>query len=747
MGNIVMPKQSADKNEMEAVLSVFINHNDWLENSELITDLKKIIGDSLENQAYTKKAQIPAYFGLIEWENPDIKTSRKKITERGIAFYHALKSKNQDKINKEILKALEELHFGRNVHGCSTNSHVEPPKVFVKAALFLNYLTRKEYGYILWKMDLYEKSILDLMSEIKLNRLNNNYIYNDTPNKYNDAKPITILYNWGLFVSDGNVSGQEKIKLSDSLTIKDKKRLLMLEVTNNITGRNNNDNQEIHSNIYIMKKAKKNPSNLFRNRIIYGAPGTGKSYVLNKEAEQYFDSDKQARITFTPNYSFQQFIGAYKPTPIYKDIDNVNNKLYKANNKEQLEIQREPIINYSFVPGLFIEMLIQAIKHPTENYLILIEEINRVNVSSVFGAVFQLLDRNKDHVSEYAVEFNTDVTTYLISENILKYIEDARKIRMPSNLFLWSTMNNADQGVLPLDSAFKRRWSFEYIGLNKNEEDISDWIINFGQDANGKSICYKWNAFRKEINSILKDNNINEDKLLGPFFMSEDHLNDHNAVSNKLLLYLKEDVLKHMSNCLFNSQIKSFGDLMDMYEQDASFIFDSKFREKLKKIECDCKFLDKKIEIQENDDNEPKYSHTKEGIIAKEKIVSKLDGSYEKIKNRGCIVFNGKTAHFYQPAFYETPKEKDRIWTWFRKFDVEYDYVIFDARKHGFIQLPKDIVKKVCGFFDKHALWNSKGSGKLMIYLHKDYEKYGTIEYGSKDYNESIDFTKYLKKL
>ena len=77
MGNIVMPKQSADKTEMEAVLSVYKEHNDWLQNSVLITDLKEIIGDNLENQAYTKKVQIPAYFGLIEWEDPSSKTSRK----------------------------------------------------------------------------------------------------------------------------------------------------------------------------------------------------------------------------------------------------------------------------------------------------------------------------------------------------------------------------------------------------------------------------------------------------------------------------------------------------------------------------------------------------------------------------------------------------------------------------------------------------------------------------------------------
>jgi hypothetical protein len=233
MGNIVMPKQSADKAEMEAVLSVYVKHNNWLENSTLIAELKDIIGHSLENQAYTKKVQIPAYFGFIEWENPTKKTSKKRITERGKRFYDALISNKQSDINEEIIKAFEELNFGRDVHGCSSDSEIEPPKVFIKASLFLDYLTRKEYGYILWKMDEYEMNLLDLMSEVKTKRSKNNNNYNGIPPKFNDAKPITALYNWGFLESNGKINGQERIKINQHSISTNLERLLNLKVKNN----------------------------------------------------------------------------------------------------------------------------------------------------------------------------------------------------------------------------------------------------------------------------------------------------------------------------------------------------------------------------------------------------------------------------------------------------------------------------------------------------------------------------------
>ena len=266
-----MPKNSADKEEMKAVLSIFYKHNEYISNDVLRNDLKQIIGREHDSSAYTKKAQIPAYFGLIEWEDPTSKTSRKKITDRGIKFYDALVSKNQADINEEIIKFLEELSFGRNVHGCSSNSDIEPPKVFVKASLFLGYLTRKEFGFILWQMDEFNTSLLKLMSLVKSNRLNDVYSYTGTPNKYNDAKPITVLYNWGLLQNDGTISGQEKIKLSDSLSIDDQKRLLKLDVKNNL------------AEIITVKEIEEKHSDVFQ-KIFYGAPGTGKSYKVKETA-------------------------------------------------------------------------------------------------------------------------------------------------------------------------------------------------------------------------------------------------------------------------------------------------------------------------------------------------------------------------------------------------------------------------------------------------------------------------------
>lgn len=78
-------------------------------------------------------------------------------------------------------------------------------------------------------------------------------------------------------------------------------------------------------------------------------------------------------------------------------------------------------------------------------------------------------------------------------------------------------MNSADQGVFPMDTAFKRRWNFEYLGINENEEEIQGIgkIMLPGSDE-----PIEWNMLRKAINDKMSssDFKINEDKLMGPFF-------------------------------------------------------------------------------------------------------------------------------------------------------------------------------------------------------------------------------------
>lgn len=314
--------------------------------------------------------------------------------------------------------------------------------------------------------------------------------------------------------------------------------------------------------LHANKKSFSRPDIIFpKNRILYGAPGTGKSKKLSVDAGsegELFMTIK--RITFFPDYSYGQFVGSYKPFPVYRKEENIIDYSDKTES-----FGYEPLIDYRLVPGPFLESLCDALLNPDRNHLLIIEEINRANVASVFGDVFQLLDRETDEReptfegSTYSISVSNEIRAYLnrrVNEHTIEgresfFADEFLKngtIRIPANLSIWATMNSADQGVLPLDSAFKRRWSFEYLELDKGSEITGKWMVNFlGREM-------PWNHLRECINDYLTSNStfkVAEDKLLGPFFMGVAELMDSDSVNNKLLLYLKDDVLRHSGAGLF----------------------------------------------------------------------------------------------------------------------------------------------------------------------------------------------------
>lgn len=314
--------------------------------------------------------------------------------------------------------------------------------------------------------------------------------------------------------------------------------------------------------------------NIAKNLIIYGAPGTGKSNKLEKEyREKYFNNEYlYSRVTFNPNYSYSDFLGVYKPTPIYVKEDNNDKEFYAANKKDLLEVQMLPVIDYSFVCGPFIEMLCRAINDNDHNYLLLIEEINRADVASVFGDVFQLLDRDANGTSKYGIKFNKDIMNYIagrVSNKNECFIKD-ELVKIPSNLYIWASMNSADQNVIKMDTAFKRRWEFEYISLNKYEDAMDNVYIKFNF-LEGK---IKWNTFRNKLNTYLSEIiEVTEDKLIGPFFINEIYEEggikyiSESAFKYKLLSYLKDDVLRHRATELFSKNF-TFGELINQYEKN-----------------------------------------------------------------------------------------------------------------------------------------------------------------------------------
>lgn len=311
------------------------------------------------------------------------------------------------------------------------------------------------------------------------------------------------------------------------------------------------------------------------NRIIFGAPGTGKSHSLNKDRCEHF-GERYERVTFHPNYSYSQFVGTYKPVP---KLDN--------NNKPTGDI------TYDYVPGPFIRAYIEAYKEPDEPYLLLIEEINRANVTAVFGDVFQLLDR-KNGESEFEIETSEDIRNHFYKEmkdEIKNGDFDCKRMKIPKNMYIWATMNSADQGVFPMDTAFKRRWDFEYIGI---DHGVDDNYKEYQAKFPGLEEPINWNKLRKGINKKLSRGNVNEDKLLGPYFISKDILDkmdkenyDINnefikSFKSKILMYLFEDAGKHCEDLFegFDGR-PTFSEILDKFDKKGLKIFGDDFPEKL----------------------------------------------------------------------------------------------------------------------------------------------------------------------
>lgn len=299
-----------------------------------------------------------------------------------------------------------------------------------------------------------------------------------------------------------------------------------------------------------------------RNLIFFGAPGTGKSHNLNKLAEANFTDSNIRRVTFYPDYTYSQFVGCFKP---------MTEKVVGEDGKTTSEI------SYRYVFGPFLETYAEAIKNSAQNYLLIVEEINRANPAAVFGDVFQLLDRDKSGVSTYDVDAPVEMRNRLEDELDMK----VEKLRIPSNMFIWATMNSADQGVFPMDTAFKRRWSFRYIGIDDGEnaeidgQKLSEKVVPCG----GRRVY--WNRLRKAINDLMAhDCDINEDKLLGPFFLDPACLNDEqfaDAFKDKVLMYLYEDAGKARRKTLFREKGITYSQLCSAFDREGELVFGGNF--------------------------------------------------------------------------------------------------------------------------------------------------------------------------
>lgn len=334
------------------------------------------------------------------------------------------------------------------------------------------------------------------------------------------------------------------------------------------------------------KKPKYSPD-LSLQQIYYGAPGTGKSKAIK---DLTFGEDI-IRTTFHPDSDYASFVGTYKPITEEVVLRDCYGK--KVIDEETGKEVNEERIAYKFIPQAFLEAYVEAWKklgsktiekgdksnnriHPalldtpeifTKNkaskkqYLI-IEEINRGNCAQIFGDLFQLLDRNEYGFSDYPIVADKDMQKYLEKEfegweitnkdkinqlygeaNMVSLILKGERLVLPSNLYIWATMNTSDQSLFPIDSAFKRRWDWKYVpireGRDKETNAPLNWRINTGDKQ------YDWWSFVSKINELIGSLTNSEDKKLGYFFCkaNNEEINTNLFVS-KVIFYLWNDVFK-----------------------------------------------------------------------------------------------------------------------------------------------------------------------------------------------------------
>jgi len=510
MGKIVIPKNSASIEEVMGAMQIYYDAGDWLSNADFIQAYKArigIIGDDRDSSAYTKKTEIGAYYGFLEWEDIDNTQSCRRITARGREFLENYNKGDMNAVHENLMVSLEKVNFGRNNYACrSCDSDIEPPVLFLRAIVDLGFLTNTEFAYLIHKMEYDGTHYTETIQEIKNIRSTGGEIHLvEDAKKFKDSKSILILERLGVLKSQTNGRSKEII-ISSEFYAKYENRIKNLKIYNIDKNINNNSiSGVIDTNRSLPYRDPRSKTIYKLNTILYGAPGTGKTYStaeyalkivdpnfsyntradIMRKYREYIDSDRIVFTTFHQSYGYEDFIQGLRPN------SNSGN------------------LNFEPVDGIFKRIADKAMYDTENDYVIIIDEINRANISKVFGELITLIEDNKRWGEVNALSVT---------------LPSGEVFAVPNNLYIIGTMNSADKSISLIDTALRRR--FEFVEFVPRAELVTNELL--------KEIIVK-------LNKALKDEFENTDLLIGHAYFinkSEDDLCD--IMNNSVIPLLYE---------------------------------------------------------------------------------------------------------------------------------------------------------------------------------------------------------------
>lgn len=398
-------------------------------------------------------------------------------------------------------------------------------------------------------------------------------------------------------------------------------------------------------------------------QIYYGAPGTGKSFDIDRITKTY----STIRTTFHPDSDYSTFVGAYKPTMTKSKVYGAQGPV--LDNGSEVEENR---ITYTFIKQAFLKAYLGAWKKYAEGgdevqpQFLVIEEINRGNCAQIFGDLFQLLDRSSNGFSTYPIEADADLQkeienafneeyeykiegdldvagavkgyTSNYGKSLSEDIKSGRVLLLPNNLYIWATMNTSDQSLFPIDSAFKRRWDWKYVRITNGYE--RDEEGHFKLDDQGQRVPLNWQIkvdaetkfdwwnFIQAINEKIADTTSSDDKKLGYFFckpQGDSKTIDAETFVGKVIFYLWNDVFKDEDADIFKLGAKS--PTFDQFYTEDAKTGDIKADTEVVRL-----FLVDKLQLKplENNENESDEEEDEDGNIP-----SSTTRNYDKFSING----------------------------------------------------------------------------------------------------------------